>query len=163
MDSSVVLRNARMCDVAGIEALVNGVGTERVMLPRTAESIELALDDFIVATDDRGHVLACGALKMYSPSLGEVASVAVTREMHGQGLGTMVVTEVERLAHVRGIAELFAITLTPQFFESLGYEPTDRALYPEKLRRDCATCPRKFGCTEWCMRRGMAGQMRTAA
>ena len=163
MNSSVVLRNARMCDISGIESLVNGYAAERVMLPRTAESIELALDDFIVATNDRGQVIACGALKMYSPSLGEVASVAVARTMHGRGLGTMVVTEVERLAQARGVAELFAITLTPQFFESLGYERSDRALYPEKLRRDCATCPRKFGCTESCMRRGVESELRVAA
>lgn len=163
IEGSVVLRTARMCDVAGIEALVNGYAAERVMLPRTAESIELALDDFIVATDEHGRVLACGALKMYSPSLGEVASVAVAREMHGRGLGTMVVTEVEHLADARGISELFAITLTPRFFESLGYETTDRSLYPEKIRRDCASCPRKFGCAESCMRRAMEGVILSAA
>ena len=163
MDRSVVLRTARMCDIPGIESLINGYAAERIMLPRNAESIELALDDFVVATDAHGHVLACGALKMYSPSLGEVASVAVAREVHGHGLGTMIVTEVERLAEARGVAELFAITLTPRFFESLGYQWSDRSLYPEKLRRDCASCPRKFGCTEACMRRGVAGEMRSAA
>ena len=163
MESAIVLRSARMCDVAGIEELVNGYAAERLMLPRTAESIELTLDDFVVATDAHGHVLACGALKMYSPSLAEVASVAVARHMHGRGLGTMVVTEVEQLAHARCVSELFAITLTPQFFESLGYERSDRSLYPEKLRRDCSTCPRKFGCPEACMRRGMEGELRAAA
>lgn len=163
MESTIALRPARMCDVTAIEELVNGYAAERLMLPRTAESIELALDDFVVATDAHGHVLACGALKMYSPSLAEVASVAVARRMHGLGLGSMVVSGVEQLAHARGISELFAITLTPQFFESLGYERSDRALYPEKLRRDCATCPRKFGCPEACMRRGLHSELRAAA
>jgi amino-acid N-acetyltransferase len=163
MENSIHLRPARMCDVTGIEELVNGYAAERLMLPRTAESIELALEDFVVATDAHGHVLACGALKMYSPSLAEVASVAVARGMHGRGLGTMVVTEVEQLARARGVSELFAITLTPQFFDSLGYERSDRSLYPEKLRRDCATCPRKFGCPEACMRRAMETEFRAAA
>ncbi len=163
MQSAITLRPARMCDVAGIEELINGYAAERLMLPRTAESIELALDDFVVVTDAHGHVLACGALKMYSPSLAEVASVAVTRHMHGRGLGSMVVAEVEHLAHARGVGELFAITLTPRFFESMGYERSDRALYPEKLRRDCATCPRKFGCPEACMRREMGAELRAAA
>ena len=164
MHDPITLRPARMCDVAEIEELVNGYAAERLMLPRTAESIELSLDDFVVATDAHGHVLACGALKMYSPSLAEVASVAVARGMHGRGLGSMVVTEVEQLAQARGVTELFAITLTPAFFESLGYERSDRALYPEKLRRDCATCPRKFGCPEACMRRGVGhSELRAAA
>lgn len=162
-NGSVTLRTARVYDIADIEALVNGYAAERVMLPRTAESIALALDDFIVATDDRGHVLACGALKVYSPSLAEVASVAVAREMHGRGLGSMVVAEVERLAHTRGIDELFALTTTPHFFESLGYEVADRARYPEKIRRDCAACPRRFGCVESCMRRGFAAEALAAA
>ena len=163
MENSIHLRPARMCDVTGIEELVNGYAAERLMLPRTAESIELALDDFVVATDAHGHVLACGALKMYSPSLAEVASVAVARHIHGRGLGTMVVTEVEQLAHARGVSELFAITLTPHFFESLGYERSDRSLYPEKLRRDCSTCPRKFGCPEACMRREVGEELLAAA
>ena len=163
MHDSITLRSARMCDVAAIEELINGYAAERLMLPRTAESIELSLDDFVVAADAHGHILACGALKMYSPSLAEVASVAVARDMHGRGIGSMVVTGVEQLAHARGVAELFAITLTPQFFESLGYERSDRSLYPEKLRRDCATCPRKFGCPEACMRRGMGEELLAAA
>jgi amino-acid N-acetyltransferase len=164
MRDSITLRSARMCDVAAIEELINGYAAERLMLPRTAESIELALDDFVVVTDAHGHILACGALKMYSPSLAEVASVAVARDMHGRGLGSMVVTGVEQLAHARGVAELFAITLTPQFFESLGYERSDRSLYPEKLRRDCATCPRMYGCPEACTRRDMGGtELRAAA
>lgn len=163
MQNAITLRPARMCDVVGIEELINGYAAERLMLPRTAESIELSLDDFVVATDAHGHVVACGALKMYSPSLAEVASVAVARRMHGCGLGSMVVTEVQRLAHARGVSELFAITLTPQFFESLGYERSDRSLYPEKLRRDCNSCPRKFGCPEACMRRGVGAELRAAA
>ncbi len=163
MDDLIALRPARMCDVTGIAELVNGYAAERLMLPRTAESIELALDDFVVAADVHGHVLACGALKMYSPSLGEVASVAVARHAHGRGVGSMIVSGVEELARSRGVDELFAITLTPRFFESLGYERSDRALYPEKLRRDCATCPRRFGCPEACMRRGMVAELRAAA
>lgn len=163
MIDSITLRAARACDVAGIEALVNGYAAERLMLPRTAESITLALDDFVVATDARGRVVACGALKVYSPSLAEVASLAVARGMHGRGLGRRVVAAVERLALARGIGELFALTLTPPFFESLGYELTDRSRYPEKIRRDCASCPRKFGCAESCVWRAVAEMTLVAA
>jgi amino-acid N-acetyltransferase len=146
-------RAARTQDVLGIANLINGYAAASVMLPRTYESVELALDDFVVALDSRERVLACGALKEYSPSLAEVASVAVARDAHGRGLGRAVVGKVEALARLRGIPELFALTLTPAFFESSGYAVVERAHYPEKMRRDCVACPRRFGCNEICVSR----------
>ncbi|HVE79001.1 MAG TPA: GNAT family N-acetyltransferase [Gemmatimonadaceae bacterium] len=159
--TAYVLRPARAADVPAILSLVNGFAAEQRMLPRTSESVLLTLDDFVVAAGARGEVLACGALKEYSPSLAEVASVAVAPAAHGRGLGAAVVRAVEALARVRGVGELFALTLTPGFFETLGYEIADRVRYPEKLRRDCAGCPRRVGCAEVCVRRAMAarGQM----
>jgi len=146
-------RMATPHDVAGIVALVNGFAAERVMLPRTVESVALALDDFIVAVDEAEVVVACGALKEYSPSLAEVASVAVARAAHSRGLGRGILERLETLARRRGIAELFALTLTPGFFEGAGYAVTDRANYPEKVRRDCVGCSRRFGCAEVCVQR----------
>lgn len=151
--NALTIRPALPGDILGITNLINGFAAEGVMLPRTYESVVLALDDFVVATDSSNRVLACGALKEYSPSLAEVASVAVARDAHGQGLGRAVIARVEELARVRGIPELFALTLTPGFFESAGYAAVDRSLYPEKVRRDCISCPRRFGCPEVCMRR----------
>ncbi len=160
----VAPRMARSTDVAAIASLVNGFAARAVMLPRSVESIALALDDFVVVADSRGGLLACGALKEYSPSLAEVASVAVSSEAHGRGLGRLVVSELESLARRRGIAELFALTLTPGFFESMGYGVVDRARYPEKIRRDCLACARRFGCTEVCVaRRLRADTMEVAA
>jgi amino-acid N-acetyltransferase len=153
MTGCVTFRMAEPHDVAGIVGLVNSFAAEKIMLPRTVESVAIALDDFAVACDEDGRVLACGALKEYSPSLAEVASVAVAREAHGAGLGRTIIERLEALARRRGIAELFALTLTPNFFEKSGYEVIDRAHYPEKVRRDCAGCARRFGCAEICVRR----------
>jgi len=153
MRDQSTLRMAQPGDVAEIVALVNGYASDSVMLPITSERVALALADFIVAVDARGRVRACGALKEYSPSLAEVASLAVARDAHGSGLGRRVVAELEALARMRGIDELFALTLTAGFFESVGYVVTERARYPEKIRRDCISCPRRFGCNEVCVAR----------
>ena len=163
MNGLATLRRARIADIAHIAALVNRFAAESRMLPRTVESIALTLDDFIVATDATGVILACGALKEYSPSLAEVASVAVAPEAHGQGLGTAVLREVESLARRRGVDELFALTLTPGFFEAAGYEVVDKTRYPEKVRRDCAGCSRRIGCVEICVRRNLAAEDIAAA
>ena len=153
MSEPISLRMAQRADVDAIVALVNGYALDSVMLPITSARVALALDDFVVAAEARGRVRACGALKEYSPSLAEVASLAVARDAHGGGLGRRVVAELEGLARMRGIDELFALTLTAGFFESVGYVVTERARYPEKLRRDCTSCPRRFGCTEICVAR----------
>lgn len=160
---AVTVRRARVSDIAGIVALINGFAAEAIMLFRTPESVRMTLPDFVVAVDARDEVVACGALKEYSPSLAEVASVAVSRTAHGRGLGTVIVQEVEKLARKRGIEELFALTLTPGFFENAGYAVTDRARYPEKIRRDCLKCPRRIRCNEYCVARETAQEMAVAA
>lgn len=148
-----MVRMARPGDITAIVAIVNDYAAEQVMLPISAERVSLSLDDFVVATDARGRVLACGALKEYSPSLAEVASLAVARDAHGGGVGRAIVAALEALARVRGIDELFALTLTAGFFEAVGYVVTERARYPEKIRRDCAGCARRFRCAEICVAR----------
>ncbi|MDQ6737549.1 MAG: GNAT family N-acetyltransferase [Gemmatimonadota bacterium] len=159
----ITFRAAREGDVGGIAALVNGYAAEAIMLYRSPESVCMTLHDFVVAVDPIGKVMACGALKEYSPSLAEVASVAVARGAHGLGLGTAIVTEVEKLARKRGVDELFALTLTPKFFQHAGYAIGDRSLYPEKIRRDCFRCPRRIRCNEYCVVRLLQEEIAVAA
>ncbi|HUR91143.1 MAG TPA: GNAT family N-acetyltransferase [Gemmatimonadaceae bacterium] len=151
----VSIRAARRSDAEAIVILVNGYAAEGIMLPRTIDSVANAIDDFMVAVDRGGNLLGCGALKEYSPSLAEVSSLAIERAAHGTGLGKRIVREVEGLARKRGIDELFALTLTPAFFESAGYAVADRAGYPEKIRRDCLRCPRRIRCDEVCVSRSL--------
>lgn len=161
----VTIRPARRTDAESIVELVNGYAAEGIMLPRTVDSVTHAMDDFVVAVDGRGRLLGCGALKEYSPSLAEVSSLAIQRAAHGTGLGKRIVRSIENLARKREIDELFALTLTPAFFESAGYAVADRAAYPEKIRRDCLRCPRRIRCDEVCVSRSLAeaGALEAAA
>lgn len=156
---SLMVRRARIEEADAIARLNNFFADQHLMLRRTPAMIALAIDDYVVAVDQRGQVLACGALKEYSPSLAEVAAIAVSPEAHGRGVGRRIVGAVEDLARKRGIPEVFALTLEGGFFESLGYLRVDRARYPEKIRRDCIACARRFGCNETCF----AKQLRVAA
>jgi amino-acid N-acetyltransferase len=133
------------------------------MLRRSPEMVAMAIDDYLVAVDDRGHVLACGALKEYSPSVAEVAAIAVAPEAHGHGLGRRIVAAVEQLALKRGISDVFALTLQPEFFGAIGYTRVDRARYPEKIRRDCLSCARRFACNEICYARRLQAEQALAA
>ena len=139
-EHEVTVRRARAGDVTAVWALVNGYAAEDVMLPRTPEQVLLAVDDYVVATDAHGRLLACAAVREYSPSLAEVVSVAVAREAHGRGLGRVVVGAAEQLAAKRGFASVFAHTLSPCFFEAIGYAVVERSRYPEKAGRPHTTC-----------------------
>jgi N-acetylglutamate synthase-like GNAT family acetyltransferase len=160
--TAVLYRPARLADVPAITTLINEFAAERIMLPKTLESVTLGVDDFIVATDRHARVLGCAAVKEYSPSLAEVASVAVVRQAHGLGIGTELVRRVEDLASRRGVSDLFAFTATPRFFEGLGYGVVDSALFPEKASRDCAVCPRRMCCDEICVYRALDQLVATA-
>ncbi len=153
LDDGVQVRAARAIDIEGIASLISGYATAGVMLPRSPESISLALHDYVVAVDARGRVIACGALREYSPSVAEVSAVAVASDAQGRGLGTRIILAIERLAAIRGVDEVFALTLTAGFFLATGYVVVERASYPEKVRRDCRGCARRFSCAEVCVQR----------
>ncbi len=146
----LIVRPARFAEADAIARLNNYFADRHLMLRRTAETIGLAIADYMVAVDARGRVLACGSLKEYSPSVAEVAAIAVSPDAQGLGLGRRIVLAVEDLARKRGVPEVFALTLEPRFFEALGYQRVDRARYPEKIRRDCIGCARRFACNETC-------------
>jgi N-acetylglutamate synthase-like GNAT family acetyltransferase len=155
MAPDVFVRRARPADAVAISRLNNTFANEGQMLKRSPEMIALAIDDYVVVQNSTRTLLACGALKEYSPSVAEVAAIAVSAEAHGKGLGRAIVGAVEALARKRGIYDVFALTLQPEFFAAIGYERVDRARYPEKIRRDCLGCARRFACNEICFARNL--------
>lgn len=155
MTHPLTIRRARTTEAEAISRLINGFADQNLMLRRTPEMIAVAIDDYVVAVDARGRIYGCGALKEYSPSVAEVAAIAVAPEAHGMGLGRAIVAEVEALAVKRGVFDVFALTLQPEFFAAVGYVRVDRARYPEKIRRDCLGCARRFACNEICFARNL--------
>ncbi len=132
---SVTVRRAQLVDVLQLCALVNSYAAEKLLLPRSTEHIALALDNYTVTVDAGGRVLACAALTEYSPSIAEISSVAVLRELQGRGYGAQVVLAAEQVARQRGFTHVFAMSLAEQFFLSLDYRPTPLHEYPEKVAR----------------------------
>jgi len=163
MTADIVIRRARAEDAEAVSRLIAVFADEALMLRRTPEMVELAIDDYVVGVTRRGDIVACGALKEYSPSVAEVAAIAVSRDVHGCGVGRAIVDAVEALALKRGIYDVFALTLQPAFFSAIGYQRVDRARYPEKIRRDCLSCARRFACNEICFAKNLHLEARAAA
>jgi amino-acid N-acetyltransferase len=134
-ESPATVRRAVRADAPQILELVAQYAAQGLMLARTLEEIAARVDNYVVATDETKRIIACAALEEYSPSLAEVSSVAVAPSHHGKGLGTQVVLGIERLARARDIEELFALSLTDNFFLSLAYKATTISRYPEKIAR----------------------------
>lgn len=163
MAPDLSIRRARAGEGAAIAQLIGLFAAEALMLRRTPEIVELAIDDYVVCVNTRGEIVACGALKEYSPSVAEIAAIAVASEAHGRGIGKAIVTAVEALALKREIYHVFALTLQPAFFAAIGYQRVDRARYPEKIRRDCLGCARRFACNEICFAKILKVEVRAAA
>jgi N-acetylglutamate synthase-like GNAT family acetyltransferase len=162
MTSDIAIRRAAREDAPAMAQLIGEFADEALMLRRTPEIIEQSIDDYFVAA--RGRTLvACGALREYSPSVAEIAAIAVSREMHGRGVGRAIVAAVEQLALKRAVYDVFALTLNPAFFAAIGYQRVDRARYPEKIRRDCLACARRFACNEVCFAKNLRAGLRAAA
>lgn len=150
MTAHVTLRAAQEGDVPALLALINGHAGRGLLLPRTDASLRLRLDDFTVV-ERGGRLVGCGALSELGPGLGEVRSLAVAEDAAGLGIGHLLVQELFEQAAASGFREVIALTRRQSFFAKLGFAVTERERFVDKLRADCAACPRNVCCDEIAM------------
>jgi N-acetylglutamate synthase-like GNAT family acetyltransferase len=143
-------RLARPEDVPAICALIQIYAEQDLLLPRTAEQVRAGVKNFLVLTD--GHatgqeeLLGCVALEPYGPQLVEIRSLAVQPALQGHGLGGRLIEAALSVARRRRIARVFAVTHMPSLFERHNFVATLRQALPEKVERDCNTCPKARKC-----------------
>ena len=142
------IRSAKHSDVPHIAALVKQHALEGKMLPRSNESIESTLVDWLVGEDADGNIVACVSLLRYSPALAEVRSLAVADKVKGQGYGRTIVKALVAEARLRQVPILFALTRVAPFFHKLGFQNSNKERFPEKVWRDCKECPLYHDCDE---------------
>lgn len=146
-DTSWTVRKAGMADIHPILHLVNGYAARGIMLPRTEFEVSEAIRDFTVVT--RGvDLLGCGALHFYSPTVGEIRSLAVADAAKTQGVGRKLVEALVTEAQAFELNAVFAFTYVVEFFSKLGFQETERGLLPLKAWKDCLRCPKFQACDE---------------
>ena len=111
------VRPARDADAPAVVRLLEGAGLDAAFEPR----------EFVVA-ESAGRVVASARLRPLADGTRELASVAVAKELRGQGVGARVVQAA--LAPATGT--VFALALAPGFFERLGFQRLPET--PEALR-----------------------------
>jgi len=144
--ATLAVRKAVMADIPQLLRLINGYASEGIMLPRTEFEISENLRDFSVIHCGE-LVVGCAALHIYTPTMGEVRSLAVDAAFHGSGAGRMLMDALEAEAQSFGLQSLFAFTYIPAFFAKFGYTEIEREAVPLKAWKDCLRCA-KFQCCD---------------
>ena len=65
--------------------------------------------------------MGCGALHFYSPTIGEIRSLAVSESAKTQGVGRRLVDALVREAQEYELDAVFAFTYVVEFFRKVGF------------------------------------------
>ena len=135
---SVVIRAAKTTDVKKIRAIVNTYAVERKLLSKETVTLFESVQEFVVAEVD-GDVVGCGALHVLWEDIAEVRTVAVVEQMHGKGVGHLILENVLARAKEVGVKKVFCLTFETKFFGSHGFKeiqgaPVDPEIYTQLLR-----------------------------
>jgi len=116
------------------------------MLPRTEMEMSEHIRDFsVVLNADR--LVGCGALHFYTPTVGEIRSLAVDESAKTHGVGRRLVEALVDEALAYDLDGVFAFTYVPEFFRKVGFHVVERGVLPLKAWKDCLRCP-KFQCCD---------------
>jgi len=143
----LTVRKAVMHDIPPILELINGYAAKGVMLPRTEFEMSEAIRDFTVVMRGR-ELLGCGALHFYSPTIGEIRSLAVHEHAKKYGVGRRIVEALVAEAQEYELDAAFAFTYVVEFFQKVGFHAVERGVLPLKAWKDCLRCPKFQACDE---------------
>jgi amino-acid N-acetyltransferase len=135
---AVVIRPAKTSDVKKIRAIVDTYAVERKLLSKETVTLFESVQEFVVAESD-GEVVGCGALHVLWEDIAEVRTVAVVEQMHGKGVGHLILENILARAKEVGVKKVFCLTFETKFFGSHGFKeiqgaPVDPEIYTQLLR-----------------------------
>lgn len=131
----------------GLFDLIKFYSDRKEMLPKTLDELYHQVRGFRVLVEG-DRVIGSAHLDVFTPTLGEIKSLAVAQEFMGQGLGRLLVEDCEKEARELGLTKLFVLTYKQGFFEKLGYQVVDIKTLPEKVFQECVKCHFYNNCNE---------------
>lgn len=147
-EDTIIVRKAHIDDVPAMAELINSYGRQGIMLARSRHQLYQFIRDFVVAENDQGRIIGCGALSIVWSDLCEIRSLAVQDGWLGKGVGGLMVRALAREAQQLGVSRVFALTYRVGFFEHLGFHQVPHAELPHKIWGDCLNCPKYPNCDE---------------
>ena len=128
---TVTIRAALPADVRGIDRLVEPMTHTGILLGKDLVSYYEAVQEFLVAIDDDGQIVGCGALHVMWEDLAEVRTLAVHESQRGTGLGHRLLTSLLERAAQLGLQRVFCLTFEVDFFSRHGFEVMSDVVDPE--------------------------------
>ncbi len=143
----VTIRKASVDDVDAIVKLISVYANKELLLRKSPFKVFKSLQSFFVAEEDH-QVVGCASLVVLWKDLAEICSLAVAESHVKKGIGRDLVLECLHQARELKIPQVIVLTYQDHFFESLGFHPVDKDLFPRKLMWECLECPRLEQCDE---------------
>ncbi|WP_394215947.1 amino-acid N-acetyltransferase [Brachybacterium vulturis] len=128
---SITIRPALPADVRAINGLVEPMTHTGVLLGKDLVSYYEAVQEFLVAADEDGEVVGCGALHVMWEDLAEVRTLAVHEARRGTGLGHRLLDALLERALQLGLQRVFCLTFEVDFFTRHGFEVMSEAVDPD--------------------------------
>lgn len=104
-------------------ALLDPLVQRRILLGKDLVVLYEALQQFVVAEDDEGRLIGCGALHVMWEDLGEIRTLIVADDWLHRGVGRALVETLEADARALGLERLFCLTFEVDFFTRRGFAP----------------------------------------
>jgi len=138
--TDVVIRTATSRDAEALDALIRSHQAEGHLLPRSVDEIRRRAGQFVVC-DAAGTLRACAELAPLSSTVAEIRSLVVSRDFRRVGIAARLVDEVRKRAYAAGFTSLTAFTHDAHFFVRHNFSIVPHTFVPEKIARDCTSCP----------------------
>ena len=130
-----VTRQATVDDIGGIIELIQPLEEQGLLVKRSREQLEIAIEQFNVMERD-GLITACAAVIPYAENnMAELACLAVHADYRNSGRGDKLLLRAEMQAKKQGLDALFVLTTqASHWFRERGFEIMDLADLPVKRR-----------------------------
>ena len=122
------MRRAQTRDVPLIQALVEPLVQQRILLGKDRVVFYEAVQEFRVVEDLDGNLVGCGALHVMWEDLGEVRTLAVSEDWLGKGVGHALLDRIEADAVELGLSRLFCLTFETSFFGRHGFSAIEESI-----------------------------------
>ena len=146
-------REAILPDAQRIYDLISAYSADGTLLPRSLAEICENVRDFVVL-EEGDEIIGCGALHLYGTHLAEIRSITVSPLYQGCAGGKRLVKALLTQAKKHGVSCICLFTRIPEFFARMGFAMAQREDLPDKIHKDCFSCPRLHCCDEVAMVRG---------
>jgi amino-acid N-acetyltransferase len=150
VNNMVEIRRAKISDVDVIHDLIEEYSKQRVLLPRTKESLYQNLQSIYVAVIE-GRVVGSASLTILDKELAEIRSLVVDTNVKKMGIGKLLVEQIIDETKSFEIDKLISLTYQVEFFQKCGFEVTVKDTMPQKVWKDCINCPKMPSCDEIAM------------